>query len=75
MSTEQPAGGIRSGGCTDMANADIVVVGMGELPLIADLFNDIFRPPRDLGFFQRRLHGRTNPLILLAQVGGRPGKK
>ncbi len=55
-----------------MANADIVVVGMGELPLIVDLFNDIFRPARELSFFQRRLHGRTNPLILLAQVGGRP---
>lgn len=55
-----------------MANADIVVIGLGELPLIVELFNEVFRPGRDLAFFQRRLEGRRNPVILLAQVDKRP---
>jgi len=55
-----------------MANADIVMLGARELPVIVDLFNEVFRPARDLTFFERRLKGRMNPLILLAQVDGRP---
>jgi len=55
-----------------MANADIVMIGMRELPLIADLFNEVFRPSRDRNFFERRFKGRLNPLVLLAQVDKRP---
>ena len=55
-----------------MANAEVVVVGPGELPLIADLYNEIFRPPHDVEFFRRRLVGRYNPLLLVAQVDKRP---
>jgi len=55
-----------------MANADIVILGMAELPLIADLFNEVFQPSRELVFFERRIRGRTNPLFLLAQMEGRP---
>ena len=55
-----------------MANADVVVVGTGELPLIVELYNEMFRPPRDLEFFRRRLLGRYNPLLLIANVDGRP---
>jgi GNAT superfamily N-acetyltransferase len=55
-----------------MANAEVVVVGQGELPLITDLYNEIFRPPRDVEFFRRRFLGRYNPLILVANVDGRP---
>lgn len=55
-----------------MANADIVLVGPGELPLIADMFNQVFRPGRDVSYFDRRLRGRNNPLILLAQVDRQP---
>jgi len=55
-----------------MANADIVPIGLGELPLIVELFNEVFRPGRDLEFFRRRLHGRGNPLILLAHVDKQP---
>jgi GNAT superfamily N-acetyltransferase len=55
-----------------MANADIVMIGTRELPLIVDLFNAVFRPARERAFFERRLQGRLNPLILLAQVDGRP---
>ena len=55
-----------------MADAQIVVVGPNELPAIADLYNEIFRPGRDVAFFRRRFLGRHNPLILLAQIDKRP---
>lgn len=55
-----------------MADAEVVLVGTGELPLIVDLYNEMFRPPHDLEFFQRRLRGRYNPLLLIANVEGRP---
>lgn len=55
-----------------MANADIVVIGMSELAVIVDLHNDVFRPAHDRSFFERRIRGRINPLILLAQIQQRP---
>ncbi len=55
-----------------MANAEVVVVGPGELPLIADLYNEIFRPGHDVEFFRRRLVGRYNPLLLVANVDKQP---
>lgn len=55
-----------------MANADIVLLGQAELPLVTDMFNQVFRPGRDVSYFERRLKGRMNPLILLAQVEKRP---
>jgi GNAT superfamily N-acetyltransferase len=55
-----------------MANADIVPLGTRELPLIMDLYNQVFRPARALEFFERRLRGRTSPLILLAQIEHQP---
>ena len=55
-----------------MANADIIMLGARDLPIIVDLFNEVFRPARDVAFFERRLRGRTNPLILMAQLEGRP---
>jgi GNAT superfamily N-acetyltransferase len=55
-----------------MANANVQIVGPGELPLITDLYNEIFRPPRDVEFFRRRFQGRYNSLMLVASVGERP---
>jgi len=55
-----------------VADAEVVIVGPGELPLIGDLYNEIFRPPKDVEFFRRRFLGRYNPLILVANVEGRP---
>jgi GNAT superfamily N-acetyltransferase len=55
-----------------MANADIVPIGFDELPLVTDLFNEVFRPGRGVEFFERRLQGRHNALILLAQVEKQP---
>lgn len=55
-----------------MANAEVVIVGPGELPLIADLYNEIFRPSHDVEFFRRRLRGRYNALLMVAHVDKRP---
>lgn len=55
-----------------MADVQIVVVGPAELPLIAEMYNEIFRPPKDQEFFRRRFVGRHNPLILVAQLDNRP---
>ncbi len=55
-----------------MADADIVMVGPDELPLICELYNEIFRPARDVSSFRRRLAGRQNILLLIAQIERRP---
>lgn len=55
-----------------MADADIVIVGQGELSLVADLYNQVFRPGKDEEFFKRRLAGRYQSLILIANVEQRP---
>ncbi|GMU23526.1 MAG: hypothetical protein AMXMBFR13_36040 [Phycisphaerae bacterium] len=55
-----------------MANAEIIVVGLSELSTIVDIYNDVFRPSKDRGSFERRIRGRTNPLLLLAQIDHRP---
>jgi len=55
-----------------MANAEVVVVGQDELALVADLHNQVFRPPRTAEQLRRRFLGRYNPMILVAQLDGRP---
>jgi GNAT superfamily N-acetyltransferase len=55
-----------------MADAVIDIVGQDELPLIVELYNQIFRPPRDEEFFRRRYLGRHNILQMVAQVNQRP---
>ncbi|MFQ5429638.1 MAG: GNAT family N-acetyltransferase [Phycisphaerae bacterium] len=55
-----------------MANAEVVVVGTSELPLIAELYNEIFRPAREVAFLKRRLRGRYNALLLVANLDDRP---
>jgi GNAT superfamily N-acetyltransferase len=55
-----------------MADAIIDMVGPEEMPLIAELYNQIFRPPRDVEAFHRRYRGRYNVLQLLARVDGKP---
>ena len=49
-----------------MANVKVDVVGMGDLPVVADIYRQVFKPARDVGSFQRRFVGRHNPLILIA---------
>jgi GNAT superfamily N-acetyltransferase len=55
-----------------MADAIIDMVGPEELPTIVKLYNQIFRPQRDLDAFHRRFQGRNNELCLLARVDDRP---
>ncbi|MCO6437837.1 MAG: GNAT family N-acetyltransferase [Phycisphaerae bacterium] len=51
-----------------MADATIVPVGMGELTLIADLYNQVMSPARDESFFKRRFQGRYNVNLMVAMV-------
>jgi GNAT superfamily N-acetyltransferase len=56
-----------------MADAVIERVGPEELPTLVQLYNQIFRPPRDLESFKRRFRGRYNVLQLVARLkDGRP---
>ena len=55
-----------------MADAIIEMVGPEDLPVIAQLYNQIFRPPRDVESFHRRYRGRYNVLQLIARVKDRP---
>jgi GNAT superfamily N-acetyltransferase len=55
-----------------MADASIELVGPNDLSEVVNLYNQIFRPPRDLDSFHRRFRGRYNVLQLLARLGDRP---
>lgn len=55
-----------------MANAKIDIVGQAELPLVADLYSQVFKPARDAAHFRRRFLGRYNPLILIALIEEKP---
>jgi len=55
-----------------MAEVKIDIVGPGDIPLIADLYGQVFRPPRDVAFFRRRFQGRCNVLMLVASLAGQP---
>lgn len=55
-----------------MADAIIDMVGPEDLPLVAKLYSQIFRPPRDVESFQRRYVGRYNVLQLIARLGDQP---
>ncbi|HWB09499.1 MAG TPA: GNAT family N-acetyltransferase [Pirellulales bacterium] len=55
-----------------MANAKIDIVGPDEIPLIAELYCQIYRPAKDTEFFRRRFLGRYNGLRLIASLDERP---
>jgi GNAT superfamily N-acetyltransferase len=55
-----------------MADAVVDIVGPEDLPLIVQLYNQIFRPSRDLESFRRRFRGRYNILQMVARLGDRP---
>jgi len=54
-----------------MATAKIIPVGIGELDLIVELYNQIFNPARDREFFQNRFRGRHNVSMLVAMLEDR----
>lgn len=55
-----------------MADAIIDLVGPNELPVIVSIYNQIFRPPRDVESFRRRFRGRYNILQLVARLQDQP---
>jgi GNAT superfamily N-acetyltransferase len=55
-----------------VADAIIDRVGPEELPVLVQLYNEIFRPRRDVESFRRRFRGRYNVLQLLARLQERP---
>jgi GNAT superfamily N-acetyltransferase len=55
-----------------MANVIVDLLGPEELPVLVDLYNQVFRPPRSLESFERRFRGRYNVLRLVARIGHDP---
>lgn len=51
-----------------MADVIIDVVGPDDLSVIVDLFNQIYRPARDIESFRRRFRGRHNVLTMVARL-------
>ena len=54
-----------------MADVIVDIVGPEDLGEIVRLYNQIFRPARDVESFQRRYRGRYNILQLIARIGNR----
>ena len=54
-----------------MANAHVDIVGLSQVPLIMDLYNQVFRPSNQADFFRRRFLGRYNPLLMIATLDKR----
>src|ERR1700760_2479086 len=55
-----------------MANAKIDIVGPDQIPLITELYGQIYRPAKGAEFFRRRFMGRYNGLRLIATLDERP---
>jgi len=55
-----------------MADAIIDIVGQDDLPVIVDLYNLVYRPPRDAESFRRRFLGRHNCLQMIARIKDQP---
>ncbi len=55
-----------------VTDRSIDILGLADIPLVMDLYNQIYHPPREEAFFARRLEGRRNPLILAAAVDEHP---
>lgn len=55
-----------------MATVRIDLLGLEDFELIANLYNQVFKPARDIAFFQRRYASRQNPLIMVAIVEDQP---
>ncbi|MEI7766042.1 MAG: GNAT family N-acetyltransferase [Phycisphaerae bacterium] len=55
-----------------MAQAEISIITEQQLPMIVDLYNQVFRPTEKEDYFRRRFQGRYNVLVMLAALDGRP---
>lgn len=54
-----------------MANAKIDIIGLGEIALLTELYNDVFNPPAVESFFLRRFRGRSNVSMMVALLDDR----
>ena len=55
-----------------MATAKVDIVGPNDIPLIVELYCQIYRPHHEADFFHRRFLGRYNGLRLIASLDERP---
>lgn len=55
-----------------LANVDIIIADEPQLPSAVELYNQMFRPRREVDFFKRRFLGRYNCLTLIARMDDRP---
>jgi len=55
-----------------MAEAKIDILAPNDLDLVVNLYNQIFTPPNEKAFFERRFLGRYNNLVMVAAVDGEP---
>ena len=55
-----------------MAQAEISVVTEQQLPMIVELYNQVFRPAETEDYFRRRFQGRYNVLVMMASLDTRP---
>jgi GNAT superfamily N-acetyltransferase len=55
-----------------MADAIVEIVGQDDLPVIVDLYNQVYRPSRDVDSFRRRFRGRYNILRMIARIKDQP---
>jgi len=55
-----------------MSQAEISVVTEQQLPLIVELYNQVFRPAENEDYFRRRFQGRYNVLVMMATLDKRP---
>lgn len=55
-----------------MSDTVVEVVGPEDMPVVVELFNQVFRPPRDVDSFERRFLGRYNSLRLVARIKREP---
>lgn len=55
-----------------MADAIVDIVGQDDLPTIAALHQQVFRPLQDLAGLRRRCRGRYHVLQMLARLGDKP---
>ncbi len=55
-----------------MAETKIDILSVSDLPLVSSLYNQVYKPAKEVAFFERRLRNRENALILLAVVDEQP---
>jgi len=51
-----------------MANAKIELIGMADIGVVVNMYNDVFSPPADEELFRRRFEGRRNISIMVAVI-------